>query len=385
MATLPEPSPSAIAHSQLLTEMIQHKIAEAGGMLSFVEFMSLALYAPGLGYYNVGTRKFGAEGDFVTAPELSPLFSQCLAQQCQQVIKELAGGNILELGAGSGVMARDILQELARLSALPETYFILEPSAELRQRQQLFLKEQLPTELFARVNWLMRLPTSPFNGVILANEVLDAMPVHRFQVMEQTVAEYYVIHEGTQFKWHIAPTHNAMLRVSIDHLALSTGYTSEINLILPAWIHSLADILSTGMILLIDYGFPRVEYYHPQRTQGTLMCHYRHQAHTNPLILVGLQDITAHVDFTAIAKSAIKAGLRIAGYTNQANFLLACGLIERLANYNTSDIKTYLSYAQQVKTLILPSEMGELFKVMALTRALEMPLLGFAQDDCTKL
>jgi SAM-dependent MidA family methyltransferase len=385
MATLPSPTPEAIVHSQRLIEVIRQRIVEAGGQIPFAEFMRQALYAPSLGYYQAGSRKFGAGGDFVTAPELSPLFSQCLAKQCQQVIKASSDSVILELGAGSGIMALEILQELTRLATLPKAYFILEPSAELRQRQQCLLKEQLTTELFNRINWLTQLPTAPIKGVILANEVLDAMPVHRFQSMKQTIAEYSVTYDGTQFKWQVAPTQNELLKTRVSTLDLPEGYISEINLMLSAWIHSLADVLAEGMILLIDYGFPRAEYYHPQRNQGTLMCHYRHQAHGDPLILVGLQDITAHVDFTAVAMAATEAGLQISGYTNQANFLLACGLIERLATCNTHEIKSYLPFAQQVKTLILPSEMGELFKVIALTRELDLPLLGFTQDDRGRL
>lgn len=386
MMTLPLPSPEATAHSQRLTDVIIQKITAAGGILSFAEFMNYALYTPGLGYYSAGARKFGAEGDFVTAPEISPLFSQCLAVQCYQIMTALGGGTLLELGAGSGRMALELLRELERLHCLPENYFILEPSADLKQRQQRLLEDNLSAPLMARIQWLDRLPTVPITGIILANEVLDAMPVQRFQIQGQTVAEYGVVHDGSEFMWQFLPTPADGLQTAVSTLALPDGYVSEMNLRLSAWIHSLAESLVKGAILLIDYGFPRREYYHPQRAQGTLMCHYRHQAHDNPLILVGLQDITAHVDFTAVAEAASIAGLHVAGYTQQANFLLACGLVERLTTYNTPGaLTTYLRYAQQAKLLLLPSEMGELFKVIALTREFDTPLLGFAQDESAKL
>jgi SAM-dependent MidA family methyltransferase len=382
--SLPLPSSEAAIHSQRLTSYIVQVINEANGTIPFAEFMALALYAPGLGYYSSGARKFGASGDFVTAPEISPLFSQCLARQCQQVLAQLNHGVILEFGAGSGIMATDILKELARLDCLPAQYLILEVSAELQQRQQVTLQARVP-ELVERVQWLSSLPAQPISGVILANEVLDAMPVQRFCLEEQDLLEFYVGHDGSQFVWQLLPSRNEELRQAVAALrpSLSVPYVSEVNLTMTGWLHSVAERLETGLLLLCDYGFPRREYYHPQRDQGTLMCHYQHYAHTDPLILVGLQDLTAHVDFTAVASVAQSAGLQVAGYTTQANFLLACGLPDLLSGYiNDSN---YWRLAQQVKTLILPSEMGELFKVMALTRQLEMPLLGWAQDERGRL
>jgi len=386
ISALPPPTPDALAHSQRLLASIRQAIDQANGLISFAEFMQLALYAPGLGYYSAGTRKFGAAGDFVTAPELSPLFSQCLARQCQQVLAQLTEGVILEFGAGSGLMAAEILKELARLQCLPTRYYILELSAELRQRQQATLTLHLP-ELYSLVHWLDTLPSQPLQGIVLANEVLDAMPVHRFQLEAQEVLEFFVGYDHTQqLVWHLLPTPQLQLREVVESLRpqLPVPYVSEVNLMIPGWLQAVADILSKGLILLIDYGFPRNEYYHPQRHQGTLMCHYRHYAHTEPLILVGLQDLTAHVDFTAVAETAQAAGLQVAGYTSQANFLLACGLTGLLANYAGND-STYLRLAQQVKTLILPSEMGELFKVLALTRQLDIALLGFERDERERL
>lgn len=353
---------------------IKQTINQAGSRISFYEFMNHALYAPNLGYYSAATRKFGAEGDFITAPEISPLFSHCIARQCQQVLATIEeNGVILEFGAGSGIMAADILKQLETLDSLPKKYFILEISADLQQRQRATLEKHVP-HLIDRIEWLQQLPDKQLNGVILANEVLDAMPVHRFRLDEQGISEFYVTVEDSEFKWQILPTENQELQQEVEKLRpnLPIGYISEINLALPAWIQSLP--LATGLVLLIDYGFPSNEYYHPQRNEGTLMCHYRHQTHDNPLINVGLQDITAHVNFTAIADAAITANLNVAGYTNQANFLLALGLEP---NIDPNDTKAYLQQAQQIKTLVLPSEMGELFKVMALTANFDDPLVGF--------
>jgi SAM-dependent MidA family methyltransferase len=383
---LPPPSQAALAHSQRLVKQLIAAITESGGALPFSEFMNQALYTPGLGYYNAGWRKFGSQGDFVTAPEISPLFSQCIAKQCQPILMTCEPRVILEFGAGSGIMAAEILLELARLNCLPNHYFILEVSAELRQRQQTTLQTRVPKWL-DRVHWLDRLPTQPFCGVILANEVLDAMPVHRFRLDQDTVAEFYVSYQEDQFIWQVLPTTNQTLQNAVESLRqpLPLGYISEINLVLPAWLQAVADSLLAGLILLIDYGFPQREYYHPQRHQGTLMCHYQHYAHDDPLILVGLQDITAHVDFTAVAQAATTAGLTVAGYTNQANFLLASGLTELLSHLDPLNTPDYLQQTQAAKTLILPSEMGELVKVMALTRHWEQPLQGWVRDDRIKL
>ncbi|WP_069470015.1 class I SAM-dependent methyltransferase [Candidatus Marithrix sp. Canyon 246] len=349
---------------------IKQTINQAGGRISFYEFMHHALYAPSLGYYSAGSRKFGAEGDFITAPEISPLFSHCIARQCQQVLAAIENGVILEFGAGSGIMAADILQELEQLDSLPKKYLILEISADLQQRQRATLEKQVP-HLIDRIEWLQQLPATTLQGVILANEVLDAMPVHRFRLDEQGISEFYVTVEESEFKWQILPTENEELREEVEKLRpnLPIGYISEINLALPAWIQSLP--LATGLVLLIDYGFPSSEYYHPQRNEGTLMCHYRHQTHDNPLINVGLQDITTHVNFTTVGKAAIAANLKVAGYTNQANFLLASGLAPTI---DPNDTKAYLQQAQQIKTLTLPNEMGELFKVMALTANFDIQL-----------
>jgi SAM-dependent MidA family methyltransferase len=390
---LPPPHSDAVAHSQRLISVIRQAINEAGGAIPFSEFMTKTLYAPGLGYYSAGVRKLGADGDFITAPEISPLFSQCVARQCQQVLAAFDERVILEFGAGSGIMAADIFKELERLDCLPTQYFILEVSADLQKRQRETLQAQVP-QLLDRVQWLEGLPSQPLRGVILANEVLDAMPVQRFRLDEREVSEFYVglansnnNPSETPFVWQVLPTRDELLRATVDALrpGLPIGYVSEMNLALPTWIQSVADSLAAGMVLLIDYGFPSREYYHPQRDQGTLMCHYRHHAHGNPLILIGLQDMTAHVNFTTLAEAAVAAGLHVSGYSNQANFLMACGLPELLSGLDPNDTQRYLLKTQAAKTLILPSEMGELFKVMALTRHLDRPLLGFVRDERGRL
>jgi len=379
---LPPPSQEAQAHSESLQALIRDEIEQAGGHIGFDRFMELALYAPGLGYYSAGSHKFGEAGDFVTAPELSPLFSYCLARQCAEVLKGIGGGDILEFGAGSGVMAADVLDELERLDCLPGHYFILELSADLRQRQQQTIEQKVP-QLAERVVWLDALPESGFRGVVLANEVLDAMPVHRFAIDNGEPHELCVVWNGQGFVLEEGAP-DAALYERLKHLQseylLHDGYQSEINLRAEEWVHSLGGFMEQGVALLIDYGFPQREFYHPQREGGTLMCHYRHRAHDDALLLLGLQDITAHVDFTAVGEAALEAGLSVRGYTSQANFLIANGLTELLAQAE-GDTQTQLSLAAQVKRLTMPGEMGELFKVMALTKGWEGGLRGFALRD----
>ena len=379
---LPSPSAEAQAHSERLQALIREEITAAGGHIGFDRFMELALYAPGLGYYSAGSGKFGEAGDFVTAPELSPLFSRCLARQCAEVLEGIGGGDILEFGAGSGVMAADILAELARLEQLPQRYGILELSADLRQRQRETIEQKVP-QLASRVVWLDALPEAGFRGVVLANEVLDAMPVQRFVIENGEPHELRVGWDGERFALHSSPADAelfARIRQLQQRYELPEGYSSELNLRAEEWVRSLADFLAQGVALLIDYGFPQREFYHPQRSMGTLMCHYRHRAHDDALILVGLQDITAHVDFTAVGEAALAAGLEVRGYTSQANFLLANGVTELLAEAQ-GDARAQLSLSAQVKRLTMPGEMGELFKVMALGRGWQGPLRGFALRD----
>lgn len=379
---LPPPDPEAAAHSARLTERIRTEMQSAGGELSFARFMELALYAPGLGYYAAGARKFGADGDFVTAPEVSPLFGRCMARQCAQVFPASAA-QILELGAGSGALAWSVLHELRALDRLPERYAILEPSADLRQRQQALLAED--RELYERVQWLDALPAA-FTGVVLANEVLDAMPVERFRVTETGFEQACVGWREDRFhaSWRAAP---ASLQTVLSRLQqdlpepMPAGYESEVCLWLAPWLQSLGEAMQTGLVLLVDYGYPRRERYHPQRHQGTLQCHYRHRVHDDPLCLAGLQDITAFVDFTAVAEGADAAGLEVVGFTSQAQFLLNTGLTEMMSESDPEDMRAHLERMREVKILTLPGEMGERFKVMGLARNLSEPLAGFSGVD----
>ena len=385
---LPTPTPEMLAHSKQLTAVICNEIA-ASGSIPFRRYMELALYAPGLGYYSAGSKKLGAQGDFVTAPEISPLFSRSLAIQCEQILKIVSQGNILEFGAGSGAMAADLLLELEQRQCLPEYYYILEISADLRQRQQTLLKQRLP-RFYSQIVWLDQLPAKPFNGVILANEVLDAMPIQRLQITSEQLNEYHVSYEKEQFTWQLQPIKQPELSKDITDYNIELFhdyYDVEINPLLPHWIQSLNKCLDQGAVFIIDYGFPRHEYYHPDRYQGTLMCHYQQRSHTNPLILTGLQDITAHVDFTAVAEAAIKNQFKVAGFTNQAAFLLSLGLLNLAElQLHTSDQRQRLLINQQIQKLTSPAEMGELFKVMALTKNLaNIQLLGFSRDQRQRL
>jgi SAM-dependent MidA family methyltransferase len=289
--------------------------------------------------------------------------------------------DILEAGAGSGLLAAELLLELEACACLPVNYFIIDLSADLRERQQATLKQRAP-HLFPRVRWLDALPISGFRGVILGNELLDAMPVQRFCMKQDGIAQLVIGWQDGKFVWRERQAYAAVLQ-RIVPLGLPPGYVSEINFNAEAWVASAADILEAGVLLLIDYGFPRLEFYHLERTQGTLMCHYRHHAHGDPLVLVGLQDITAHVDFTAVAEAGRQAGLEVMGYTSQADFLLATGLMEFIEDSDPREVKTHLGLSQQIKKLTLPSEMGELFKVLAMGRnpASEDQLLGFTRRD----
>lgn len=386
IAQLPQPSALAQQHSEVLQAHIAAEIQASAGKISFARFMELALYAPGLGYYVSGNRKFGPQGDFITAPEVSSLFGRCLARQCAQVFSALStAGSILEFGAGTGIMAADILLELSQLRVSLQHYYILEVSPELRERQQQTIQQHAPEQM-DKVVWLNRLPEPGFQGVIIANELLDALPVHRFMVQQDGLQELVVAFRDEQFTWETAPAakemHSAVeaLRQSLGE-PLRNGYVSEISLAQSRWMHSIAERLGEGAILLIDYGYPQKEYYHPQRDQGTLMCHYRQRAHEDPFVYIGLQDITSYVDFSGIAAVGVEAGLRLAGFTSQAHFLIGCGLDEILAQSDPEDVQNYLPLTQQVKRLTLPGEMGERFKAIGFTRNCNIPLRGFDFSD----
>ena len=401
--TLPAPDPVAAAHSARLVDLLRATIADAGGAISFARFMDLALYAPGLGYYRAGARKFGSGGDFVTAPELSPLFSRCLARQCQEILAALGGGQILELGAGSGVMAADLLLELRALNALPERYAILELSGELRDRQRQTLTRRAP-EVLDRVVWLDQPPEPEFRGIVLGNEVLDALPVERFRITAHGPRRLMVRWTEAGLAWAEGDEDPAVTAAIAGIEAdlggrLPEDYRSEYIPHLQDWLRTIAEPLAAGALLFVDYGYPRRAYYHPERTTGTLLCHYRHRAHDDPLILPGLQDITASVDFTAVAQAARAVGLDVAGYTRQNYFLFGCGLMDLLADQippnpplekgggeaggisSPTDTVRYLEQARQVKLLTLPGEMGDRFQAIALTRNLTLPLRGFSFRD----
>jgi SAM-dependent MidA family methyltransferase len=383
-SALPELTPAQSAHSARLVDRIHDVIDAQAGWINFERFMEMALYEPGLGYYSAGSSKLGAGGDFVTAPEVSSLFSRCLATQCAEILQHVSGGAILEFGAGSGVMAADLLNELGAQGALPERYFILEVSADLRERQQALVRERAPAHA-ARVEWLDRLPEE-FRGVVLANEVLDALPVQRFRIRGDQVRSLGVTWQLGRLDWSetIAdPQLEAAVRRIETNVGerMPDGYTSEINLRLAPWIAGVAAALREGVALFIDYGLPQRQYYRSARREGTLLCHFRHRFHDDPLINVGVQDIGAWVDFTAVAEAASTAGLKVAGFATQAHFLIGNGLDKLMAPIANDEIASRVQLARQAMLLTLPGEMGERFKVIGLTRNFEQPLRGFAVRD----
>ncbi|MDB5807829.1 MAG: hypothetical protein JWN73_5151 [Betaproteobacteria bacterium] len=372
-SSLPEPDAAALAHSAALAARIRAEISAAGGWIPFARYMELALYAPGLGYYAAGAAKFGAAGDFVTAPEISGLFGASLARQVAQVL-EAGSPQVLEFGAGTGKLAADLLNALGEACA---GYAILEPSPDLRERQAATLRRLAPAA-FAKVRWLDTLPAQ-FSGCIIANEVADAMPVHLLHFAGEAVDERGVtLNAAGAFSYADRPAQGAVLAAA-QGLPLEDrdDYLTEINLAARAWVATLAQCLTSGAALIIDYGFPAREYYHPQRHRGTLMCHYRHHALDRPFFLPGLADITAHVDFSALADAAEEAGLELLGYTSQASFLLDCGITELLADVPATESARYLPLTNQANRLLSPAEMGELFKVMLLGRG---PVTGSIAD-----
>ena len=385
-ANLPEPDAAARAASALLEAQIRAEIAVSGGAISFARYMELALYTPNLGYYCGGAAKFGAAGDFVTAPEISPLFGQALARQVAQVCAASAP-RVLEFGAGSGKLAAHLLLELAFLGAPCEHYAILELSGELRARQQRTIATLAPRQAH-QVEWLDALPDK-IEGCVIANEVLDAMPVHLVRWRAHGASEQMVAATPNGFAFTERPLDPALqadaAEIASDHPLplhqLPDGYTSEIHPAARAWAAELARRLTHGAALLIDYGFPAAEYYHPQRASGTLKAHYRHHALDDPFYLPGLCDLTAHVDFSAIALSAQSAGLDVAGYTSQAQFLINCGITGLLERTRPNQARAYLPIANQAQRLLSPAEMGELFKVLALSKGLGEDWLGFTNGN----
>jgi SAM-dependent MidA family methyltransferase len=382
-----EPDESAKERSHLLLQAIKKTCTETGGWIRFSSFMNMALYQPGLGYYSGGLQKFGEQGDFITAPEVSPFFGQCLAGQIAEIFQNMdqhETGCIIEFGAGSGVLAVDILLQLEKLDALPEKYLILELSAELQHRQQQTIRQR-SQHLYDRVKWLQQLPDDVSNAVVIANEVLDAMPVECFSVSDKDVQALMVgVQDEKLITRYVADDEASEKIGSIkqrSEVVFPAVYHSEYNPAIAGWLSSLQDKFQQSVILLIDYGYNEKEYYHADRTEGTLMCYYRHKAHSDYLWWPGLQDITAFVNFTDVAYGAVDCGMEVSGYTTQAAFLLANGLTELHAEQVTDDVKQQVKLSQQIKTLTLPSEMGDRFKVMALTKNYEEPLKGFSMLD----
>ena len=389
-STLPQPSADAQAHSERLRALVVEEIHGAGGALPFWRYMELCLYSPGMGYYSAGSRKFGADGDFVTAPELGDLFARCIAQAVAPVLRELGEqAEFFEIGGGSGAFAEQMLAQLDSHGLLPARYALLEPSADLRERQRERLTAALRPDLFARVVWLDGPPETEWRGVLFANEVLDALPTPRFVIRDGEVYEEYVALDADNGFRAVERPADALLRAAVRHIErdlevpLADGYRSESLPQLPYWIQAVGGLLRDGAMLFVDYGYPRREFYLPERRDGALICHYRHRAHADPYVLIGLQDLTASVDFTALAEAGVNAGFDLAGYCTQGQFLLANGLGSALeAVQELPEIERY-ALAQQVKRLTLPGEMGERFQVMGFQRGIDMSA-AFALGDLTR-
>ena len=376
--SLPAPDADALAHSERLHTRLRESIAARGAM-PFSEFMQQCLYAPGLGYYSAGAAKFGPAGDFITAPESGPLFAHCVARVLAPLLPSLGEqASVLELGGGSGAFAADALQALAQLDALPARYRILEPSADLRERQRARIAA-LPAPLAARVEWIERPPETAWRGVLFANEVIDALPATRFTLRHGEIYEEHVALDGEGRLLRTDRPADALVSAAVRRLErdlgapFADGYRSELLPQLPYWMQAIAGSLEAGLMLFCDYGFPRREYYLPERRDGTLQAHYRHRAHTDVLRWPGLQDLTASVDFTALAEAGNGAGFGVAGYLPQAQFLIASGLQEifETAHAAAADENTRYRLAQEVKQLTLPGAMGERFQALLLARGLD--------------
>jgi SAM-dependent MidA family methyltransferase len=399
MTSLPPPDADALAHSERLTSLIRQDIAANGGAIPFSRFMELALYAPGLGYYSAGARKFGEGGDFVTAPELGPIFAACIAESVAPVLQQLGDSALfLELGGGSGAFAEVALKRLLELDALPDRYLILEPSADLRQRQRERLQQHLSPMLFELVEWLDGPLPEEWSGVLFANEVIDALPTPRFAIRDGEVYEEYVTVEGDTPSTSVTPTSrtgfartlrpaDAFLGNAVRNLErrlgreFPDGYRSELLPQLPYWIQAVAGGMQRGAMLFVDYGHTRAEFYQPDRSDGTLRAYYRHRMHEEPLLWPGLQDITASVDFTALAEAGVAAGFDFAGYCSQASFLLGngmAGVLERIERMH--DATEQQRRRNEVKKLTLPSEMGERFQVMGFEKDVEFGVAFMAGD-----
>jgi len=384
-SALPEPTPEEQERAAAVAARLRERMAEAGGAIPFDEYMRLALYEPGLGYYVAGRERLGKGGDFTTAPELTPFFGYTVAGQVVDILARCGGGDVLEAGAGSGALATELLAELERLGNLPERYRILEVSPDLRQRQEKTIQRTLP-HLMDRVEWLDDFPDEGWSGVVVANELLDSLPVHRVRVTADGFKELYAApaEEGAGFQWQEGPLSDPLLATRLgDPAQLPEGMETEVSLEAPAWVAQASERLERGGLLLIDYGHRADDLYAPMRAAGTLMCHFHHRAHDDPFFLPGVQDITAHVDFSAAAAAGEAAGLEVGGYTTQAQFLMNLGLAHRVESYlggGVSD-EEQLQLATALKQLTLPQAMGESFKVLLLVRGVEGPFTGFREGD----
>lgn len=378
---LPTPGADARAHSDRVVAALHAAIAAGGGWISFARYMDVALYAPGLGYYAAGATKLGAAGDFVTAPEMTPLFAAALATQLAAILDATDRREIVELGGGSGRLAADLLTALAVRGALPSRYAILEPSPDLRERQRALVARDAPAHL-ARVEWIATLPDS-IDGAVIANEVLDAVPPHLVARRNGRWLERGVTWDGAlgAFAWDERPADARLAALAAARCPPEGDYLSEVNPAAEALVEDVGRRIAAGAALFVDYGFPAAEYYHPQRGEGTLMCHYRHRAHDDPFSWPGLTDITAHVDFTAMAEAGERAGLVVAGYAAQAPFLVGCGIVGLLAATGAPESPEYIRAAAAVQKLLAPSEMGEIFKVLALARTEGIAWPGFDVAD----
>ncbi len=392
MNKLPEPDAAGKKHSAKLCAHIRRRIARGGGRISFAQFMEDALYAPELGYYAAGVAKFGADGDFTTAPQLGGVIARCLAVQCAETLDELelTDGDLLEFGAGSGQLAADLLAAMDALNATPRRYFIVETSAALRERQRATLASR---GYEGRVRWLECAPHD-FCGIVFANELLDAMPAARFEMNARGRACELVVcvDDAGNFAWSRGEKlpEELQRRIAAAHEnehekggALADGYRGEIGLRAEKWVRDTGARIKRGALLLLDYGYPRREFYHAERRDGTLMCHYRHFAHADPFFYPGLQDISAHIDFTAIRDAAHASGLATAGFTSQGAFLLSLGALDVLAEShdNDGDLRGQIARANEVRTLTMPQEMGELVKVIAFAKNCALNLRGFQLHD----
>ena len=376
---LPDLDTGERAHVERMHALIRAEVEAGAGAIPFSRYMEMALHAPGLGYYRADWRTFGAGGDFVTAPEMSPLFARAVARQVEQALTSIGAREVVEIGAGSGSMAAQMLVDLAPGGAV--RYRILEPSAALSARQRETIAARAPGAL-ANVRWLDALPESGFRGVVLANEVVDALPVERFEVAADGVLVHCVGFGDGRPVWRSRPADPRLAEdvESLEHeigYRFPPGYVSELGPARCAWVASVAERLERGLVLLMDYGFPRRELYHPDRRDGTLRCHFRHRRHDDPLVLCGVQDITAHVDFTALARAS---GLDVAGFTTQGEFLLGCGLLDLVSDLDPGSPE-FVRLTGQIKRITLPGEMGEAIKVLALTRGMRDPLMGFSGRD----